>query len=146
MSWYPCPSLKSMSKKTEMLIKPTLEECVAHAAKIGLPLSEGKKFFHHYESVGWMVGRNPMVGFKSAMSGWMLRWEERTGKCEDQPPKLSGADKMIRKGELDRVLERLKALEASYDSHLEMRADDRTEYFKLRKRRDVLRKELGIEY
>ncbi len=135
-----------MSKKTDMLITPTLEECVALAISMDLPQSEGKKFFHHYESVGWMVGRTKMVSLKSAMAGWRLRWEERTGKCEDQPAKLSGADKMIRKEELNRVMERLKALEASYDSHLEMRSNDRTEYFKLRKRRDQLRKELGVEY
>lgn len=131
-----------MAKQTGMLIKPTIHECMGKAVSLGMPESEGRKFFHYYQSQGWKVGKNPMINFNSAMAGWLERW--LAGGDKDRPKEMSGADKMIARDEYDRVIARMKTLENSYDSHVEMRAKDRTEYFELRKRRDTLRKQLGI--
>jgi hypothetical protein len=57
--------------------KHTLEEVMLLAAKAGLPDNEAKKFFHHYESNGWHVGKNPMKSLPGAMANWKLRYEER---------------------------------------------------------------------
>jgi len=46
------------------------------AAKIGLPQREAQKFFNYYESKGWMVGKNRMQIWRSAMANWKLKWEE----------------------------------------------------------------------
>ena len=60
--------------------KPTEAEAEFHASKIGLPMSEVAKFMAFYDSKDWMVGKTPMRKWKSAMSGWKLRWEERRNK------------------------------------------------------------------
>jgi len=143
-----------MSRQTGMLLKPSLEECVAAAVRLKMPESEGRKFFYHYESVGWKVGKLAMVSFAGALGGWHERWLERGGSIQRpgsyRPESangngaLSGADKMLKRDEYQRCLDRMKVIYSSYDSHLEMRADDRQEIARLKRRRDELRKELGI--
>lgn len=59
------------------MIPPTLQECEFLAEKIGLPKIEAQKFFYHYESNGWKVGKVPLVSLRGAMSGWKIRWEEK---------------------------------------------------------------------
>lgn len=66
-------------KKREIFIPPTSGE-VADYFKLSSHWNdeeknnrEAKKFFLHYESNGWMVGRNKMKNWKSAASGWISR-------------------------------------------------------------------------
>lgn len=40
------------------------------------PTKQAKKFQAHYESNGWMVGKNKMTNYKSAIAGWVNRAEE----------------------------------------------------------------------
>lgn len=56
--------------------KPTLEEVKLLFVKSGGPESEAIKFFNHYESNGWKVGRNPMKSVQHAAGGWIMRWKE----------------------------------------------------------------------
>lgn len=86
----------SRSRKTPMMITPTLEEVELAASKIGLPEIEANKFFHYYESNGWRVGRVKMVSFQHALSGWKLRWLERNGhvKAPDTPGEVPHAGKV----------------------------------------------------
>ena len=55
------------------------------AAKIGLPQREAQKFFNYYESKGWMVGKNRMQIWRSALAGWKLRWEESRPVAQQRP-------------------------------------------------------------
>jgi len=66
-----------MSKRTAMMIPPSLEEVELQASKIGLPAIEAQKFFYYYSSNGWKVGRNRMVCFSNAMQHWKLNWMDR---------------------------------------------------------------------
>lgn len=59
------------------MLTPSLEEVKFAAQKIGLPESEAEKFFYHYESNGWKVGKNRMVSLSAALAGWKCRWQER---------------------------------------------------------------------
>lgn len=77
-----------------MLIKPTLEEVELAASKIGLPLIEAEKFFYHYESNGWKVGKVRMVSLNGALAGWKIRWQERRAGLE-QPQKKGWQEKEI---------------------------------------------------
>lgn len=72
--------------RTPMLIKPSLEEVKLQAAKIGLPPREALKFWNHYETVGWRCGRNPIVSWTHALTGWKLRMEDR--KIEERRHRL----------------------------------------------------------
>ena len=57
-------------KKTQAkFIPPTLEEIIAHCAENGYSLN-AEKFFNHYTTVGWMVGRNKMKNWKTALAKW----------------------------------------------------------------------------
>lgn len=60
-------------KESKRFIKPTAEEvedfCIER--KNGV---DSEVFFNHYESNGWMVGRNPMKDWKAAVRYW-----ERSG-------------------------------------------------------------------
>lgn len=57
--------------------KPTLEAMKLQGAKIGLPDSESEGCFNHYESNGWMVGRNPMRNWPAAMQNWKRTYESK---------------------------------------------------------------------
>lgn len=65
---------------------PTIEECLLQAAKIGLSDHEAQKFYYYYDAKGWMVGRTPMVQWRSAMAGWRLRADERTAARKVESP------------------------------------------------------------
>ena len=56
-------------KSQAKFIPPTLEEIIAHCAEMGYSLN-AEKFFNHYTTVGWMVGRNKMKNWKTALAKW----------------------------------------------------------------------------
>lgn len=55
--------------KDKKKAKPTLEEVRAYCAERRNKVDPAK-FFHFYESKGWMVGKNPMKNWKSAVVTW----------------------------------------------------------------------------
>ena len=55
---------------------PTLVELTENGQRIGLAANEVEKFFSHYESNGWRVGKNKMKNWRAAMSGWKNRCDE----------------------------------------------------------------------
>jgi hypothetical protein len=50
-------------------IKPTAEEVDIYAKEINFKL-DGSYFLDHYESNGWLVGKNPMKDWKAAVRTW----------------------------------------------------------------------------
>jgi hypothetical protein len=74
---------KEEKKKTNVFVRPTLieiEECFSSKIKEeGKRLNaaqQAKQFEAHYESIGWMVGKNKMKNWKSAVAGWVNRTTE----------------------------------------------------------------------
>jgi hypothetical protein len=63
--------------KPKAFKKPTLEEVKLGCAKAGLPDSEAERFWNHYESNGWRVGKNPMRSWPSALANWKVNFETR---------------------------------------------------------------------
>ena len=57
-------------------VVPTLDELAENGQRIGLAVSEVEKFFSHYESNGWRVGKNKMKNWRAAMAGWKNRCDE----------------------------------------------------------------------
>lgn len=55
---------------------PALDELLENGQRIGLAPTEVEKFYNHYQSQGWMVGKNKMKNWKSAMAGWKNRCDE----------------------------------------------------------------------
>lgn len=50
--------------------QPTIEQVVAAAAKRGLDEDQAQYFWHHYEAVGWMTGKGPIVNWKAKLRLW----------------------------------------------------------------------------
>lgn len=51
---------------------------------------ESEKFWHHYESNGWKVGKSPMQKWKSAATGWINRIDDYQPNWKRQPEKKNG--------------------------------------------------------
>lgn len=62
-------------KKASTFKKPTADEINAYCAEKGYGNVDAEAFLDHYETVGWMVGKNPMVSWKKAVANW-----ERTNR------------------------------------------------------------------
>jgi len=54
--------------------KPAILDCASESKRIGMPSAEGEAFWHYYESNGWLVGKNKMRCWKSAMQNWKRHW------------------------------------------------------------------------
>lgn len=67
-----------------MLIYPTLDEVLRQAVVIKLPPQEARKFFFHWDAVGWKRGKTKIVNWKSALQTWRLNWEEWGSKARSE--------------------------------------------------------------
>jgi len=79
-------ALEVTGKPHKRFKKPTLEECRLYAKKIGMSEAEAEKFMNYYESKGWKVGKNPMVSWPHAMSGWFSRQGRFSGNGQGNTP------------------------------------------------------------
>lgn len=130
-----------MSRQTTLLIPPTLEEIKALAKSIDLPEIEAEAFFWHYQSNGWKVGKVAMKCWKSALQGWRIRWQQRSG---DKGDRSGAGERWMMNKEYERILDRMKAIRASYAEHQTWDAKDRAEWQRLKSRKEELMKKLGI--
>ena len=71
-------------------IKPSPDDILSYftdyAYKKGIsidPVVESERFYNHYESNGWRVGRNPMKDYKAACRNWLLN---NLSKTKPLPP------------------------------------------------------------
>lgn len=73
-----------------MFVKPSADECAGYAKEIGLAMQEARKFFDHYTSNGWKVGKAGMSDWRAAMRNWKARVDERPGSGGERkrPPRL----------------------------------------------------------
>lgn len=77
---------QATGKPQKKFKKPTIEECLLTASKIGLSEEECHKFFNYYESNGWRAGKNPMVSWPHSMAGWKLRSNGYSGNGSRKKP------------------------------------------------------------
>lgn len=65
---------KNINKKRKVFVKPTLEELrayiIEYAQAKGLEAISPEAWLSHYESNGWLVGRNPMKDWRAAVRTW----------------------------------------------------------------------------
>lgn len=59
-------------------VKPTAEDILGYCAEKGYTHVDVDAFLAHYESVGWRVGKNPMVSWRAAVTGWETREKKET--------------------------------------------------------------------
>jgi hypothetical protein len=71
-------------------------------------LTESKAFFNHYESNGWMVGKNKMKNWEAAVRNWM----NNNSKFENNKPKS------VIQNEREKRASELEQFRKQYRSHL----------------------------
>lgn len=72
--------------KSSRFHPPDLEEVKAYFAEKGGKDAQAERFYDHYESNGWKVGKNPMRKWKAAASGWISRDNERNASAPVKKP------------------------------------------------------------
>lgn len=78
---------KKEEKSPARFIPPTIEEIRARISECEFTHTDPERFWNFYESKGWMVGRNKMKSWKSALSGWESRARESAGGNGNPPSK-----------------------------------------------------------
>lgn len=68
--------------KRKRFVKPTAAEVLEYCAEKGYTRVDVDAFMAHYESVGWRVGKNPMVSWRAAVTGWETREKKETAGRE----------------------------------------------------------------
>jgi len=71
-------------------------------------LTESKAFFNHYESNGWMVGKNKMKNWEAAVRNWM----NNNSKFENNKPKF------VIQNDREKRASELEQFRKQYRSHL----------------------------
>jgi len=70
---------KSSAKKekvsSEGQARPLFEEVQNYFIEKKYPPLEAEKFYYHYESNGWLVGKTPMQNWQAAAESWMTKTE-----------------------------------------------------------------------
>ena len=69
--------------KRKRFTPPTIEEVEAYCNESKYKIN-AEKFIAHYESNGWMVGKNKMKDWKSAVRNWWLRDNESAPKKQPE--------------------------------------------------------------
>lgn len=128
-----------ITPNTKRFVKPTLDQIIAAMAGKGLPSVEAEKFWNHYESCGWTVGKNKkMVSWVASVAGWALRCQHSSGPTR----KLSIRDL---EAKIKAISERIRAIENRGTTDAmgnRVRNEDREEYralkIKLREANDQI--------
>jgi hypothetical protein len=72
--------IDSNKKQTKRFIKPTIEEIRTEMLEQKMS-DESERFYHYYESNGWMVGRNKMKNWRAAI----VTWKKNQKPVQQQP-------------------------------------------------------------
>lgn len=88
---------KSDSKSdsdSKRFIKPTPKDLVDYFESKGSTHDQAERFFNHYESNGWKVGRNSMKNWKSSVSNWLKNNYSQSSQQSIQQDDTSWANNM----------------------------------------------------
>ena len=75
------PEPEPKVKTSKRFIKPTSQQVTEYAKTINFDL-EGERFIDSYESKGWMIGKNQMKDWKSAVRTWKRMDNDRKNPKE----------------------------------------------------------------
>jgi len=67
---------KKERKKAEPFTPPTIEEAVVVCLELGMPQIEARRFINYHDARGWVVGKQPMKSWRSAMNTWQLNFQK----------------------------------------------------------------------
>jgi len=73
-------ALESKRSTSTKFTPPSLSEIIAYLDNVDL----AKKFYCHYESNGWKVGKNSMKSWRAAADQWKAREINQTKTIQDE--------------------------------------------------------------
>lgn len=73
----------ALSKKNIKNEVPELEEVLTYFETSAIPISEGRKFFYHYQAVGWTRSGIPISDWQAAAQKWAENIDSFTSKKND---------------------------------------------------------------
>ena len=125
-----------------------MQAVLERAAITGCPPAEAERFWHHYESSGWVdKNGNVIANWQSKLAIWAT--DARARPLEQahkgQSPQLSNMDKSIFSKEFDIVVAKMKSIRDSYMEHQAWSESDVVAFRELKARRDELKKLLGMQ-
>lgn len=136
-------SSSEATKRSRKPIPPSREEVNLLATKAGLPEDQADAFWDFYESKGWMVGKNKMVSVAGSMAGWARRCREEQNLVSKAVSPTTQA--ILHQKELDEVIGRMRSIRGSYSEHQSWSEEDKARWYKLKARKDELKKLLGMQ-
>lgn len=78
-------STKELNTKNKRFIKPTVKQVDEYAHDMGYVSFDSQRFCDYYDSVGWKVGKKPMVDWKAAVRNWHSN-NRKWGKQQETSP------------------------------------------------------------
>ena len=86
-----CAKSKKKATKNVKFVPPTVEEVQAYLTEKGITDVDAEAFVAFYESKGWMVGKNKMQRWRSAITTWRRNgYGQRQAPRPAPPPTLFG--------------------------------------------------------
>lgn len=88
------PALLASSLKR--FVQPSLDDIKNYIAnKNPEKINQAELFFHHFESVGWFVGKSPMKNWHAALDKWLLRSDDFTNNKKTASVLSEDANKFL---------------------------------------------------
>lgn len=89
------PNLLQKVAQANTFKRPTAEDVAGYFREISVSMEEARKFWDHFQSNGWKVGRNSMKDWKAAARNWGRRVSERQAQTSGRTLD-SMAEEMLR--------------------------------------------------
>ena len=125
---------------------PTLEMCVAGAVEAGMPVEEGERFFHHHDQKDWMIGKNKIKRWRSALALWKLNWQkwnQPKASAKLDATKPLAMELFVWSRELEEVQRQMQAIKGSYSENMDWDDKDKARFRELKARKQGLLARLG---
>lgn len=74
---FPLEIDSSLVSKRKNFVKPTKEEAAEYMRETGITSFSVDQFFDHYESNGWMIGKNKMKDWRATVRNWSRRQKDK---------------------------------------------------------------------
>lgn len=134
---------QSTSSGTNTARRPSLEQVKVKCQMLCYPEADGVAFWHHFEASGWIdKNQNRVVSWESKLATWMTTQRAKEAEAAHHSGNGSG---VMHSKELDRVLDRMKAIKNAYSEHQSWTKQDIDAFQKLKERRNELRQKLGVK-
>lgn len=142
----PFPADPFAGTKLKEPATPTIEMCVALAVTLGMPPEEGERFFHHHEQKDWLIGKNRIKRWRSALALWNLNWQkwnQPKAAVKVDATKPLPMELFVWSRELEEVQRQMQQIRGSYSENMDWDDKDKGRFRELKARKSELLRLLG---